>query len=123
MENQLNASSLVALHQVISDRIAESPDQRISFAEFMELALYHPQYGYYARNRSQLGFRGDFVTSVHLGNDFGELIAEQLAEIWCKLAYPNPFQLVEMGPGQGLLADTILSHLQACYPDCLGAVR
>ena len=85
--------------------------------------LYHPQYGYYARNCAQLGFRGDFVTSVHLSNDFGELLADQFAEMWGKLHHPKPFHLVEMGPGQGLLADVILSQLQTQHPDCLAAIH
>lgn len=111
------------LCQQIRDRILQSPQQRISFAEFMELALYHPQYGYYARNCAQLGFRGDFVTSVHLSNDFGKLLADQFAEMWGKLHHPKPFHLVEMGPGQGLLADVILSQLQTQHPDCLAAIH
>ena len=123
MKNPSPVTDSAVLSQLICDRIARSPEQRITFAEFMELALYHPEHGYYAGNASQLGFRGDFVTSVHLGNDFGELIAEQLAEIWHKLMCPTPFQLVEMGPGQGHLADIILSYLQTRHPDCLAAVR
>ena len=116
-------SGLTALCQLIGDRILRSPQQRIPFAEFMELALYHPEHGYYVQLPSQLGFKGDFVTSVHLSNDFGELLAEQLAEMWQRLGCPQPFHLVEMGPGQGLLADIILAHLKARYPDCLAAVH
>ncbi|NER82125.1 MAG: class I SAM-dependent methyltransferase [Leptolyngbya sp. SIO1D8] len=112
-----------ALCQLIQEHISRSPQQRITFADFMELALYHSQHGYYGANLSQLGFTGDFVTSSHLGKDFGELLAEQFVEMWQHLACPVPFQLVEMGPGQGLLADAILSHLKTQYPDCLGAIH
>ncbi|MBE7380517.1 MAG: class I SAM-dependent methyltransferase [Leptolyngbya sp. SIO1E4] len=112
-----------ALCQLICDRMARSPQQRIPFAEFMELALYHPQHGYYAASSAQLGHTGDFVTSSHLDNDFGELLAAQLAEMWHQLNYPHPFQLVEMGPGQGHLAETILSYLQRQHPDCLAATH
>lgn len=108
---------------LIRDRIKRSPHQRLPFATFMELALYHPQHGYYAAHSSQLGRGGDFVTSAHMGNDFAELLAEQFVDIWQRLGQPQPFQLVEMGPGQGLLADAILAHLQKHAPNCLAAVH
>lgn len=108
---------------VIRDRIERSPEQRITFAAFMELALYHPTYGYYARNPEQLGMGGDFVTSAHLGPDFAELLAEQLVEMWQLLERPIPFQVVEMGAGQGLIADWLLAYLQRQQPDCLAAIH
>src|SRR5689334_15932681 len=52
----------------------------ISFARFMELALYCPQYGYYEQNKDTTGQRGDFYTSVSVGSLFGELLAFQFAE-------------------------------------------
>ena len=120
MERQ---GDLTVLQGLICDRIRRSPQQRITFAEFMELALYHPEYGYYSQSASQLGFKGDFITSVHISNDFGELLAEQLVEMWHQLGRPQPFQLVEMGPGQGVLADIVLTYLKTQYPDCLQAVH
>ncbi|NEQ47038.1 MAG: class I SAM-dependent methyltransferase [Leptolyngbya sp. SIOISBB] len=89
----------------------------------MALALYHPEHGYYTSQASQLGMGGDFATSSHLGPDFAELLAEQLVDMWQQLHQPTPFHLVEMGAGQGQLADGILSHLQRHYPDCLAAVH
>lgn len=111
------------LCDVISDRMQAAPQQRITFAEFMGLALYHPDYGYYTAHGAQLGYDGDFVTSVHLGKDFGELLAIQLLEMWHKLSCPHPFHVVEMGPGQGILAEIILSYWQTVAPECLAAVR
>ncbi|RZM79263.1 class I SAM-dependent methyltransferase [Leptolyngbya iicbica] len=108
---------------VIRDRIQRSPQQQIPFADFMALALYQPDYGYYTSQAEPLGMEGDFATSVHLGPDFGELLAEQLVEMWHHLGRPHPFHLVEMGPGQGLLADTILAYLQRQYWDCFAAVH
>jgi SAM-dependent MidA family methyltransferase len=98
------------LIQIIRDRIQRSPDQRLSFATYMELVLYHPDYGYYARQTEHLGPQGDFITSAHLGPDFGELLADQFADMWQRLGSPDPFHLVEMGPGQGLIAATVLTH-------------
>ncbi|WP_088891586.1 class I SAM-dependent methyltransferase [Leptolyngbya ohadii] len=112
-----------ALCQIIADRIASSLNQRITFAEFMDLALYEPQHGYYARFQSKIGAQGDFATSPHLGSDFGELLAVQFAQMWETLDRPNPFTLVEMGAGQGLLAQDIVRHLHKNYYECFAALR
>ncbi|MEM9121424.1 MAG: class I SAM-dependent methyltransferase [Cyanobacteria bacterium P01_F01_bin.56] len=108
---------------VIGDRLERSPQGQITFADFMALALYHPEHGYYTRQAAQLGRGGDFVTSAHLGSDFAELLAEQLVEMWQRLQQPNPFHLMEMGAGQGQLADGILAYLHRQYPDCFAAVH
>ena len=68
------------LGELIADRIRASGP--ISFAEFMELALYHPELGYYARSPLKTGRAGDFFTSVDVGPIFGELLAKQFAEMW-----------------------------------------
>ncbi|MFQ4137505.1 class I SAM-dependent methyltransferase [Nodosilinea sp. PGN35] len=112
----------VDLLKVLRDRIHQSPQGRIPFAEFMELALYHPQGGYYTTKDAILGFEGDFVTSAHLGHDFGELLAVQFAEMWEHLGRPQPFALVEMGAGQGLVAADVLGALQNHFPDCFAAL-
>ncbi|HSM83662.1 MAG TPA: class I SAM-dependent methyltransferase, partial [Nodosilinea sp.] len=111
------------LYRAMCDRIRQSPHQRIPFAEFMELALYHPQGGYYTTKDAILGPQGDFVTSAHLGHDFGELLATQFAEMWEHLGRPQPFSLVEMGAGQGLIAADVLSALQNHFADCFAALH
>ena len=50
-------------------------DGPIPFARFMELALYHPEHGYYASGRASIGRRGDFFTNVSVGPLFGKLLA------------------------------------------------
>lgn len=110
------------LNDLIAAQILDRPQQRITFAEYMDRALYDPQFGYYARSRTKIGAGGDFFTSPHLSSDFGELIAEQLAELWQVLEQPDPFTLVEMGAGQGLLAGDVLRYLQRRYPDCFAAL-
>ena len=87
------------LPQIIRDRINASPRGKITFAEYMELVLYHPEYGYYSSRKFEIGIGGDFFTSSSLGTDFGELLAEQLWEMWQKMDCPTPFMLVEMGAG------------------------
>ena len=68
------------LRELIADRIRTSGP--ISFAEFMELSLYHPELGYYARAAQKTGRAGDFFTSVDVGPIFGELLARQFGEMW-----------------------------------------
>ncbi|MFB2980808.1 class I SAM-dependent methyltransferase [Microseira sp. BLCC-F43] len=106
-----------ALCDAIALSIAENPQQQITFAEYMDLVLYHPQQGYYATNAAHIGPQGDFFTSPHLGSDFGELLAEQFVNMWEILGKPSPFTLGEMGAGQGILAADILKYLQLQYPD------
>ncbi|MBD2485270.1 class I SAM-dependent methyltransferase [Planktothrix sp. FACHB-1365] len=101
----------------IAQKIIENPDHRITFADYMDWVLYHPEYGYYTVNQPQFGAAGDFVTSPYLGSDFGEMLAEQFFQMWEILDYPNPFTLVEMGAGQGLLASDILFYLKKQYPE------
>lgn len=99
------------LFQRIANRISETPQQRITFVDFMELALYDPEHGYYATNQVQIGVAGDFFTSPHLCPDFGELLAEQFLDMWRVMGQPETFMLVEMGAGQGLVAADVLKYL------------
>src|SRR5919197_45698 len=81
----------------------------ITFAEFMEAALYDPAEGFYAR--PPVGEEGHFVTSPHLSPVFGRLMARQVEEFWELLDRPSPFDVVEVGAGDGTLADQILGAL------------
>ena len=101
------------LQEILIDKIKNSPHQRITFAEYMALALYHQQYGYYNSGAITIGSKGDFFTSSSLGKDFGELLGIQFRQMWQNLGCPNPFYLVEMGAGNGELAQDILNYLQS----------
>jgi SAM-dependent MidA family methyltransferase len=96
---------------VIASRIAESCDRRVTFADYMNWALYEPKLGYYTAQRQKIGAGGDFVTSPHLGADFGELLGEQFLDLWRSLGRPSSFHIVEMGAGQGLIAADVLNYL------------
>lgn len=79
----------------------------LSVAEFMHLALAEPGLGYYA-TRDPLGARGDFVTAPEISQMFGELIGLWCVDAWERLGQPDPFLLVELGPGRGtLMADAL----------------
>jgi SAM-dependent MidA family methyltransferase len=111
------------LCEFLLEKITNSPQQRITFAEYMDTVLYHPEQGYYATQQAQIGVAGDFFTSPHLGSDFGEMLAEQFVEMWQVLGCPNTFTLVEMGAGQGILAADILNSLSLRYPEFLKTVK
>ena len=96
----------------------------------MELALYHPEHGYYARADRRSGRAGDFFTSVDVGPVFGELLAKQLDEMWWLIRSPDAesggpdwFDLVEAGAGSGRLARDVLDAAQLLYPRCYAAMR
>jgi SAM-dependent MidA family methyltransferase len=108
--------------EVILDRIERAPQQRITFAEYMDAVLYHPQVGYYAASAELIGEGGDFLTSPHLAADFGEMLAIQLHQLWEILNRPQLFNLVEMGAGRGLLAAQILTYVRQAYPDFFQAI-
>jgi len=98
-------------HREITARIRERirTGGPITFAEFMETALYDPHEGYYAR--TPVGEAGDFVTSPHVSPAFGVLLARQIEELWRQLGQPQPFWVVEAGAGVGTLAGQILDFL------------
>jgi SAM-dependent MidA family methyltransferase len=100
----------------------------------MDLALYDPEAGYYARAPHRSGRAGDFFTSVDVGPLFGELLEVQLAEMAAILAasfqpfppvqpFPPPFDLVEAGAGNGRLAADILHAARRRDPDFYDRVR
>ena len=83
----------------------------------MDLALYHPEFGYYARAAQRSGRAGDFFTSVDVGPIFGELLARQIVEMAAILGSPpRAFDLVEAGAGNGRLSADILRALDATAP-------
>jgi len=98
-----------ALIQQISEEIAASPARAIPFSDYMRLALYHPQHGYYAAGSTQrVGRKGDFYTSVSVGECFGKLLAAHFFKQQPELA-----QIVEQGANDGQLAADILAHCSA----------
>jgi SAM-dependent MidA family methyltransferase len=104
----------------------------------MELVLYHPECGYYARAARRSGRAGDFFTSVDVGSVFGELLAKQIGEMFDLLNHRaheghtndrdhtdhgeqseggmRSLGLVEAGAGNGRLAADVLSALERTNP-------
>ncbi len=112
-----------ALYKIVSTSIAKNQQSRITFAEYMNLVLYHSDYGYYSSGIVDIGKKGDFFTSVALGKDFGELLAIQLQEMWIKLNCPELFTVVEMGAGNGDLARDILNYWENNNPELINNLQ
>lgn len=85
----------------------------------MELALYHPEYGYYSDpKRRVIGRKGDFFTSVSVGETFGFLLAERIGQEWDKWGGDEPVVIVEQGAHDGQLARDIVAALRAAGKSC-----
>ncbi len=89
----------------------------------MEMCLYEPELGYYARAREQFGKAGDFYTSSDVHAVFGRLLARQFEEMWRVLGSPERIDLVELGPGRGLFAADVLDWSAKRFPEFAEAVR
>ncbi len=81
----------------------------MTFAEFMEVALYWPDGGYYSTRRA-FGAAGDFYTAPLTHPVFGALIARQLGTMWRAAGRPERFAVIEAGAGTGRLAADIVGH-------------
>lgn len=81
----------------------------ISFARYMELALYAPGLGYYSGGSAKFGGGGDFVTAPQISPLFGRVLARQLAEVLRQ----SGGGVLELGAGNGLLAAQVLGEFRA----------
>jgi SAM-dependent MidA family methyltransferase len=82
----------------------------IPFERFMQEALYHPRFGYYSANISNVGTRGDFSTSVTMGDRLGLSLTSWIATRARELDWKK-ITVIEIGAGNGALARSILRHL------------
>ena len=102
--------------QALSDRLRseiraeiEASGGWITFARFMELALYAPGLGYYSAGSTKLGEPGDFVTAPELSPLFAQCLARQIGDL-IDAGIPD---VIELGAGSGTLAADLLNALAA----------
>jgi SAM-dependent MidA family methyltransferase len=95
----------------------------VSFARFMEQALYHPDHGYYSSGRARIGRGGDYFTNVSVGALFGRLLSTQFDEIWRKLGEPGDFVIVEQGTHAGEFAHDVLQTLETRFCRLFDQIR
>jgi len=94
----------MSLENIISKSIKDN-NNPIGFDVFMDLALYHQEFGYYRSNKTIFGHRGDFITSPEVSDLFGFSLAKQCKQIL------NGGNILEFGAGSGILAAQILFEL------------
>ena len=105
-------------HRLIA-RIRESGP--LSVSEFMTLCLLDPVDGYYP-TRDPLGAGGDFVTAPEISQMFGEALGLWVIQSWQDIGRPDRFNLVELGPGRGVMMSDILKVLRL-DPACRSAAQ
>ena len=94
-----------SIEEVLKVKIRE--DGSIDLAEFIDSALYHPEFGYYM-TRDPFGVDGDFITAPEVSQMFGEMLGVWLADIWMQMGKPETLDVLECGPGRGtLMADIV----------------
>src|SRR3970040_13355 len=116
--NFMDLTVTASLKALIQNRIsAQGP---IPFEVFMEMALYHPDLGFFATDRLRSEKAGDFLTSPEVSDLFGETLAGVVSQERDRLgggsfqsivAGADSFQLIEVGAGSGSLVRSMLSKL------------
>lgn len=101
------------LIEIIKGRIRKSGP--ITFANFMELALYEQKYGYYRTERTRTGKEGDYYTSPCVHPAFGEIIGRFIHKAYQSLDIQE-FRVIEMGAGKGYLALDVLDSIKRDQP-------
>lgn len=99
---------------IITNQMNDSPDKRLTYAEFMTLALYHHEKGYYMKNRQKIGKKGDFYTSSSVHPIFAKIFAKAFLQIFTEQNLP--LQLCEIGGGTGEFAYDVLQEIKQLAP-------
>jgi SAM-dependent MidA family methyltransferase len=95
---------------------------RIPYSVFMETSLFGPA-GYYSKGRAEIGRGKDFLTSAVISDLFGQTIGKSAVKVWEAMGRPKKFDFVEMGAGNGALADAFLNWAKAEQADFYNALN
>lgn len=110
----------------LADRLRAriSREGPIPFCEWMKVALYDPQYGYYCRaDRNRWGREGDYRTSPERSRLFAATFARYFAQLYEQLDRPATWTILEAGAGDGRFAASLLQTLQKSFPNVFSATR
>jgi len=110
------------IQKIVSEISQKGP---MSFARFMELALYDVPYGYYMTqaveaerpSTDRIGWSGDFFTAPELSPILAKTLVRQVLDIDAQLGHPAPFTFMEMGGGNGTFAIDFLQECRTIAPD------
>lgn len=106
-----------ALEGLLRERIRNRGP--ISFRDFMDACLYHPEHGYYASGAARTGRRGHFLTSPELDPAFGALWCRAFEGWWEACGSPSQFTVAELGPGEGGLGAALLASSAGGFAEAL----
>ena len=103
------------INKIVSEISRKGP---LSFARFMELALYDVPYGYYMTqavdgerpSSDRIGWGGDFYTAPELSPMLARTLVNQILDIDAQLGHPDPFTFLEIGGGNGTFAGDFLQE-------------
>ena len=95
---------------------------KISFARFIQIALYHPKFGYYSRI-NPIGTNSHYLTSPYIHPAFGAALSQHIYLMWKFMKYPHKFQIVELGCSTGILAETIYSYSKSISLDFANSIQ
>ncbi len=96
--------------------ISKKENQRLTFYEFMKMALYEPELGYYTKDKTKIGKNADFYTSSSVGPIFGQTIANSFIEILPYTTDHQSYMILEIGGGNGRFARDVLNFLKESQP-------
>lgn len=99
---------MTRLATFLQSHLSTLPKERLTFAQVMEIALYHHEHGYYGPGPRRIGRQGDFFTSVSVGPLFGRLLARRAVAEWEAQGKPEDFAIIEQGAHDGQLAEDVL---------------
>nr|BBH90478.1 SAM-dependent methyltransferase [Thermosporothrix sp. COM3] len=108
------------LQQRIIERIQQ--EGPLTFAQYMRIALYEPELGYYVSNKTRVGWEGDFYTSTDVSSLFAACAGRQLQQLWEALDHPSRFVVVEQGAGRGDLGHGVRSWAERTVPELAAAL-
>src|ERR1700730_7420610 len=91
----------------------------VTFADYMQAVLYDQSFGYYNAKDKVFGTRGDFYTSPGVHSVFAETLASYIYEKWTAEYPDTPLQIIEIGAGDGRLAEGIVHWFVRSKYDCL----
>lgn len=106
---------MTSLTRILHDNISSSSSCRLTFAEVMQQALYHPAHGYYGPGPRKIGRSGDFYTAVSVGPLYGRLLGKLAIEVKAEMGSPADFTIIEQAAHDGQLAEDILSAVDLPY--------
>lgn len=108
----MNHNQQSQLVEEIIKVIQAKPTNRITFYEFMKMALYAPELGYYTKDKTKIGKNADFYTSSSVGSIYGKIIANNFVELLPYTTDEQVFSILEIGGGNGRFARDVLDELK-----------